>query len=267
MENTPPPIENTPQAPEKKPEQPPVPEKHSEPREIVTPGQVLASDPSYSAGRGAIKTKDGIISLFVGLKEVRGKYVNVVPLTGLYNPNIGDKVIGMIVDRTPVKWLVDINSKYLATLKFGDASPHSKKTGKIGGTYRGHAETPVDVYKIGDMVICKVLSGDRLNEPEVSTLGQDLGKINSGIVVKIPPPKIPRIIGKKGSMIAMLKQLLDVKCMVSQNGRVWLRAKTFPQERLLMDVIEKIEQEAHTTGLTDRIKFYIVQEKKKRGIA
>ena len=221
-----------------------------------------------NAGRGALKTKDGIVSLFVGLKEVRGKYVNVVPLTGLYNPNIGDKVIGIVVDRTPVKWLVDINAKDLASLKFSDASTRTKShgSGRIGGSYKSQPDNPVELYKIGDNVICKVLSGDRLNEPEVSTLGQDLGKINSGIIVNIPPPKIPRLIGKKGSMIAMLKQQLDVKCMVSQNGRIWLRGKSFPHERLLMDVIDKIEREAHTTGLTDRIKYFILNEKQKRGI-
>ncbi len=63
--------------------------------------------------------------------------------------------------------------------------------------YKSQPDNPVELYKIGDNVICKVLSGDRLNEPEVSTLGQDLGKINSGIIVNIPPPKIPRLIGKK----------------------------------------------------------------------
>jgi exosome complex component RRP4 len=269
MENEPenPQGDENPETPEEAPEEQPV-EKHSEGREIVTPGSLISTDPSLNSGRGALKSKEGIISLFVGLKEVRGKYVNVVPLTGLYNPNIGDKVIGVIIDRTPVKWLVDINAKDLASLKFNDASTHSKShgSGKIGGSYKSQSESPVDLYKIGDMVICKVLSGDRLNEPEVSTLGQDLGKINSGMVVAIPPPKIPRLIGKKGSMIAMLKQLLDVKCMVSQNGRIWLRGKTFAHERLLMDVIKKIEREAHTTGLTDRIKFYIQNEKQKRGI-
>jgi len=64
----------------------------------------------------------------------------------------------------------------------------------------------------------------------------------------------------------MLKQQLDVKCMVSQNGRIWLRGKSFAHERLLMDIIEKIEREAHTTGLTDRIKYFILNEKQKRGI-
>lgn len=242
-------------------------EKPVETREIVYPGLILTNDPTIIAGRGAISTPTGIISLFVGLKEVRGKYINVVPLSGLYNPNIGDRVIGVIVNRTPVKWIVNINSKYEGTLKMQDAGVHSGKSHgpKNLGSYRVQ-ENALDLYKLGDMVICKVLSGDRVNEPEVSTLGADLGKINSGNVITIPSQKIPRVIGKKGSMIAMIKQLLDVKLFVAQNGRIWLRGKSSSHERLLIDVISKIEREAHTVGLTDRIKYFIIKEKQKRGI-
>lgn len=242
-------------------------EKTPESREMVVPGMILTSDPSFMAGRGALATPKGIISLFVGLKEIRGKYVNVVPLNGLYNPNVGDKVIGIITDRTPVKWIVDIGSKYEGTLRLQDSSPHSSRghSGKNFGSYRVQ-ENPAQSYKIGDVIICKILSGDRVNEPEVSTLGNDLGKINNGMVINIPSQKVPRVIGRKGSMIAMLKQQLDLKLFVAQNGRIWLRGKSFVHERLLIDIIHKIEREAHTVGLTDRIKYYILKEKQKRGI-
>ena len=66
-------------------------------REIVIPGTVISTAPGLIPGRGAIRTTgDEIISLFVGLKEIRGKYVNVVPLKGLYNPQMGDKAIAQI---------------------------------------------------------------------------------------------------------------------------------------------------------------------------
>jgi exosome complex component RRP4 len=244
-------------------------EKVTEIREIVTPGTLIANN-SMSAGRGALKTEEGIISLFVGLKEVRGRYINVVPLRGLYNPQIGDKVIGRIIDKTPVKWLVDINSKFLATLKPQDAVARSRDSrgggNKPYGSYRPVKVDSIEAFQMGDIIICKILSGDRLNEPEVTTLGQDLGKVTNGYVITIPPPKIPRVIGKKGSMISLIKRYLNCKIFVSQNGRIWYRGKSMAHDRLLIDTIGKIEQEAHTTGLTDRINHYIQQEKKKRGI-
>ena len=241
-------------------------------REIVTPGTVLSTDPSLIPGRGAIRKDDEIYSLFVGLKEIRGKYVNVVPLHGIYNPQMGDKIIGRIIDKTPVKYLVNINSKFVGILKPMDAFKRNSRGrggyggGRSMGSYRPPQKSDMTKFKMGDMVMCKVLSGDRITEPDLTSMGQDLGVIKEGIVVSIPPPKIPRVIGKKGSMIALLKDLLHCRIFVAQNGRIWLKGKAPENEILLMETIEKIEREAHTSGLTDRIKFFIINEKKKRGI-
>ena len=67
-------------------------------------------------------------------------------------------------------------------------------------------------------------------------------------------------------MIALLKNLLHCKIFVAQNGRIWIHGRNPESERLLIEVIYKIEREAHTTGLTDRVKAYIIKEKKNRGI-
>ncbi|MHA1720324.1 MAG: exosome complex RNA-binding protein Rrp4 [Promethearchaeota archaeon] len=240
-------------------------------REIVTPGMVISSDPELIPGRGAIRDNNNeIISLFVGLKEIRGKYINVVPLNGLYNPQLGDKIIGRVIAKTPVKYLLDINSKYLGILKPLDAFKRNTRNrgyGKSVGSYRVKDDDLMQKLKMGDLLICKVLSGNRLNEPELTSLGQDLGEIKEGLIINVPPPKIPRIIGKKGSMISLLKNLLHCKIFVAQNGRILIQGgKKFKNELLLIDAIHKIEKEAHTTGLTDRIRNYIIKEKKKRGI-
>lgn len=236
-------------------------------RQVVTPGMTLSTDPRQIPGRGTIKTKDNeIISLFVGIKDVRGKYINVVPLNGLYNPQIGDKVIARVYGKTPVKYLMDINSKFVGILKARDAVKRSSRSNhsKSMGTYRLSREDAMQVFKMGDLIICKVLSGSRIEEPELTALGQDLGKITNGTVISISPTKIPRVIGKKGSMISLLKSLLHSKIFVAQNGRIWIKGQTHEHERLLIEVIRKIEREAHTTGLTDRVKYYIIEEKKRR---
>ncbi|MHA1675157.1 MAG: exosome complex RNA-binding protein Rrp4 [Promethearchaeota archaeon] len=238
-------------------------------REIVTPGQVISTDPSHLAGRGAVKEADQIISVFVGLKEERGKYINVVPLNGLYNPQIGDKIIARVVAKTPVKFLMDINSKFVGILRPSDAfrrSHSNRGYPKSMGTYRVPKENEMGKFKMGDMIICKVLSGSRVEEPTLTSLGQELGPISNGVVIVISPTKIPRVIGKKGSMISLLKNLLHCKIFVAQNGRIWIQGRAPENERLLIESIDKIEREAHTTGLTDRIKAYIIQEKKIRGI-
>ncbi|MHA1584296.1 MAG: exosome complex RNA-binding protein Rrp4 [Promethearchaeota archaeon] len=239
-------------------------------REIVTPGMVISTDNNLSPGRGAILNENKeIVSLFVGLKEIRGKYINVVPLNGLYNPQMGDKIIARVSGKTPVKYLMNLNSKFIGILKPMDAVKRTSRNrgyGKNFGTYRVKDQDAMKNFKIGDYLICKVLSGSRIKEPDLTALGPGLGKITNGLIITIVPPKIPRVIGKKGSMIALLKNSLHCRIFVAQNGRIWIKGKSFEHERLLMDVIKKIENEAHTTVLTDRIKFYISKEKKKRGI-
>jgi exosome complex component RRP4 len=233
-------------------------------RDLVVPGEVLTTDTNnFLPGRGTLLTKDRskIISLNIGLKQTKRNYINVIPLRGFYTARPGDKVIALVVDKNPVKYRCDINAKEDAILK-------PKNTIKRGRMKRGrdHYDSGTERYEVGDILIAKVLSADRLNSPELTTVGKYLGKRNNGIVISIDPPKIPRVIGRNGSMIKILKNLTKTNIFVTQNGRIWLKGEDIAHERLLIDAIQKIEREAHTVGLTDRMSEYIENEKIKRGL-
>jgi len=254
-------------------------------RDIVVPGEVLTEDTkNFLPGRGTIynsgRTK--IISLNIGLKQIRKNYINVIPLRGFYTPRPGDKVIALVVDKNPVKYRCDINAKDFGTLKpkntikrgkmgsFRDRGGRGGRGGRDsggrgGGGYR-QEEANTERFEIGDILIVKILSADRLNKPELTTVGKYLGKKNNGFVISIDPPKIPRVIGRNGSMIKMLKNLTKTNIFVTQNGRIWLKGEDIAHERLLVESIQKIATEAHTVGLTDRMQEFIINEKKIRGI-
>ncbi|MFX1328598.1 MAG: exosome complex RNA-binding protein Rrp4 [Promethearchaeota archaeon] len=236
-------------------------------REVVVPGEVLTEDvKNFLPGRGTIlnKERNKIISLNIGLKQIKKNYVNVIPLRGFYTPRPGDKVIALVVDKNPVKYKCDINAKDYGQLKPKNTIKKTKIRGFRGGGDR--EEVGTEKFDIGDILIVKVLSADRLNKPELTTVGKYLGKKIGGIVITIDPPKIPRVIGRNGSMIKMLKNLTKCNIFVTQNGRIWLKGENIAHERLLIESIYKIASEAHTVGLTDRMQEYIMNEKKKRGI-
>jgi exosome complex component RRP4 len=115
---------------------------------------------------------------------------------------------------------------------------------------------------VGEMVIATVIAFDRTRNPSLSTKDHGLGKIQSGTVIEVDFTRVPRIIGKKGSMISMLKKESNTQIFVGQNGRVWISGKTRDEEVMVATVIRKIEAEAHTNGLTDRVREYLVANRK-----
>ncbi len=237
-------------------------------RDLVVPGEILTEDTkNYLPGRGTIFNKDRskIISLNIGLKQVKRNYINVIPLRGFYTPRPGDKVIALVTDKNPVKYICDINAKDRGILKPKNTVARGKPRGYRGGA-PDRQDNSTEKYDIGDILIVKVLSADRLNKPDLTTVGKYLGKRRDGLVITIDTPKIPRIIGRSGSMIKMLKNLTKSNIFVTQNGRIWLKGEDLAHERLLIDAIRKIEREAHTVGLTDRMSEYIENEKKIRGM-
>ena len=246
-------------------------EDEEDSRDIVVPGEVLTEDTkNFLPGRGTIYNSERtkIISLNIGLKQIRKNYINVIPLRGFYTPRPGDKIIALVVDKNPVKYKCDINAKDFGTLK----PKNTIKRGKMrsfrgsGGSGYPQDEANIERFEIGDILIVKILSADRLNKPELTTVGKYLGKKNNGFVISIDPPKIPRVIGRNGSMIKMLKNLTKTNIFVTQNGRIWLKGEDIAHERLLVESIQKIATEAHTVGLTDRMQEFIINEKKIRGI-
>jgi len=237
-------------------------------RDVVVPGEVLTEDTkNFLPGRGTIfnKNRTKIISLNIGLKQIKRNYINVIPLRGFYTPRPGDKIIALVTDKNPVKYRCDINAKDDGILKPKNTIKRGKPRGYRGGP-PDNQDNSTEKYDIGDILIVKVLSADRLNKPELTTVGKYLGKRRDGLVISIDPPKIPRVIGRSGSMIKMLKDLTKCNIFVTQNGRIWLKGEDIAHERLLIDAVRKIEKEAHTVGLTDRMSEYIKNEKTKRGI-
>ena len=79
-------------------------------------------------------------------------------------------------------------------------------------------------------------------------------KLIGGRIMKITPSKVPRVIGKAGSMIELIKDKTKCQIIVGQNGVIWLKGEN---EGLAAKTIYKIERESHTTGLTDKITAYL----------
>ena len=208
-------------------------------KDLVIPGQLLA-DEEYYSGRGTFKENGKVCSSLMGLVSLRNKKIRVIPLKSKYVPKKGDVVIGKINDVRFSMWDVDINSPYSGILPAFEVFGREKKELN-------------KVYDVGDVLFLRVVDVDEIKKAKLGLKGRGMGKFKGGIIVEIAPTKVPRLIGKKGSMINMIKDKTNCKIVVGQNGLVWVKGKP-EMEQLTKNIINLIESEAHTSGLTNKIK-------------
>ena len=208
-------------------------------KDLVIPGQILA-DEEYYSGRGTFKENGKVCSSLIGLVSLRNKKIRVIPLKSKYVPKKGDVVIGKINDVRFSMWDVDINSPYSGILPAFEVFGREKKELN-------------KVYDVGDVLFLRVVDVDEIKKAKLGLKGRGMGKFKGGIIVDIAPTKVPRLIGKKGSMINMIKDKTNCKIVVGQNGLVWVKGDE-DMEQLTKNIIHLIEAEAHTSGLTNKIK-------------
>ena len=176
----------------------------------VLPGDFITTAPLRLQNNVVLEGKR-IISTTIGLSDVSDDSVRVISLTGVYLPKIDDLVIGTIQYIHGNSWFADINSCYQGMLLGQDVFGR--------GSYPTKSEMEERLSK-GDIIFAKIANSDRQREPLISIADQSLGKIDSGELVKISPAKIPRLIGKHGSMIQTIEASTNISITVGQNGLI-----------------------------------------------
>mgnify|MGYP001413781090 FL=1 len=213
-------------------------------RKYVIPGDVVTTGP-YRPEQNVILDGNKIISTTIGISEIYDDSVKVIPLTGKYIPKINDLVIGKVVSHTSLSWELDINSCYVGFLPAQDV---------FGRDFSAHADELSSKLKSGDLVAARIANFDRTRDPLVTIADRDLGKIDSGDLIKISPSKVPRLIGKKGSMIQTIEMATNAAITIGQNG--WVVVSCESPEGLLKakKAIQMVDEKAHVANLTDQVK-------------
>lgn len=214
-------------------------------REIVVPGELLAIS-GKRAGPGTYSEGGKIFASQLGIKSVRPDMISVVPFSGQYMPLRGDLVVGKIVDVGASNWLVDINSPYPAPLHVNEVPWRVE----FGETRK--------FMSVGDVVLLKIVGSDEQKRIQITMQDHGLRKLTGGMVLEISPSKVPRVIGKNGSMIQMLKNMTGCRIYVGQNGRIWIDGDLDNIVKAVQ-AIRMIEEEAHAHGLTEKIKQLLEQ--------
>ena len=220
-------------------------------RELVLPGDFI-TDGKFRAGSGTYMDNGKIYASTLGIKSIRSDFVNVVPLAGQYIPKVGDQVIGIVMDMGPSNWLVDINSPYPAPMHINEAPWRVD----FGDTAR--------YLKVGEVILARIFMVDEVKHVQVSMKDHGLRKLQGGQILEISHSKVPRVIGRNGSMIEMIKNTTNCRIIVGQNGRIWVDGEIDSVDNAVK-AIRLIEVEAQSIGLTERLKEFLenIQKEKK----
>lgn len=218
-------------------------DNHSK-RKHVIPGDVITSG-SYRAEQNTVLEGRLIISTAVGVSEIYDQSVRVIPLTGKYMPRIDDLVVGKVISHTSLSWELDINSCYVGFLPATDV---------FGRDFSARSDELTSRLKKGDLVAARVANSDRSRDPLLTITDRDLGKIDSGELVEMSASKIPRLIGKRGTMIQLIETATDSLITVGQNG--WVVVACEDPEGLLKakKAIRMVDRMAHIPNLTDKVR-------------
>jgi exosome complex component RRP4 len=224
-----------------------------EEKAIVVPGDFLAEGMDYLPAGGAFRENDKVISSQVGVVEINGRLVKVIPLAGAYVPKRDDVVIGRVTDVSYSNWFVDVGYALDGVMSLKDGTTEFIERG---------AELS-EFYGIGDFVVARIVNVTKSKMIDISMKGPGLRKLIGGKMIQICAIKVPRVIGKQGSMVGMIKDATGCQIIVGQNGRVWVSGKNPEDELLATQAIELIEEKAHMSGLTEVVKEFLDKNKAK----
>ncbi len=223
-------------------------DSESSSRTVVVPGEVIASGEDLLPGEGSRREGNDIVASKYGLAEKVGRVVRIITLSGAFIPRRNNIVLGRVSDIVHSGWIVDIDYAQNGFLPLMESPRFVNKN-------------EMDQFlAIGDMVSAGVWNVGPKGI-DLTMKGKGLGKLEGGFVFKINPSSVPRVIGKEGSMINLIKTNTGCNVTIGQNGWIWLKGQDIDSEIKTRKVIEFIAEKVHVSGLTEKVEDWFAKNK------
>mgnify|MGYP001590503960 FL=1 len=215
-------------------------------RAVVVPGETLAQGMDYLPGDNTYRENENIYSKILGLVSVSGRVLKITPLSGPYLPAVGDKIIAKVMDITISGWRFDTATAWSALLNVRDATTRFVRK----------EEDLSRIMAIGDYAVVKIINVTSQHLIDLTMKEPGLHKISGGRIIRINSQKVPRVIGRQGSMITLIKDKTGCDITVGQNGLIWIKGA--PEGELKAEkAVKLIEEKSHLEGLTEKMEKYL----------
>ena len=211
--------------------------------QFVLPGDVIVTG-DYRPEQNVILEGNRLMSTAIGFSEIKDDLVTVTSLIGLYTPKTDDLVIGKIVSHNALSWEVDINSYYSGILTASDI---------FGKDYSPSRDDLSLKLKTGDIILARIANVNS-RDPLITIVGENLGKIDSGELIKISPTKITRL---TRSMIQTIEASTNATITVGQNGLIILKCDNSVGLKKAITSIKMIGSIQYDTNIEEKIQKFL----------
>ncbi|MEK6850376.1 MAG: exosome complex RNA-binding protein Rrp4 [Nanoarchaeota archaeon] len=218
-------------------------EDTSKKRKVVIPGEVIVSGEDYLPGEGTRREGENVVASRFGLAEESGRVVKVIAITGAFIPRRNNVIIGRVTNITFNGWIVDIDSASSGFLPI-DESPRFINKSDMN-----------QFLAIGDILSAKIWSVNSRGI-DLTLKGKGLGKLEGGFTFRVSPNRVPRVIGREGSMINLIKDKTSCNISVGQNGWIWINGNDIDSQIRARKAIEFVTDKVYVEGLTEKMEAW-----------
>ncbi|KAK8089248.1 Exosome complex component rrp4 [Apiospora hydei] len=153
---------------------------------IMTPGEIITDDPQWMRGHGTYvipgASSNTILSSVAGTLAKTNKLLSVRPLRARYMPEIGDLVVGRIVEVQAKRWRVDVGGTLLAQLPLSAIN-------LPGGIQRRRTETDElqirTFFSEGELLVAEVQQLYNDGAAVLHTRSLKYGKLRNGVFMSV----------------------------------------------------------------------------------
>ncbi|XP_073144872.1 exosome complex component RRP4 homolog [Henckelia pumila] len=185
-------------------------------------------------GHGTAEIDGRVVATICGVVERVNKLVYVRALRARYKPEIGDIVVGRVIEVAPKRWRLEINFRQDAVLMLSSMNLPD-------GIQR--RRTAVDelnmrsVFEENDVICAEVRGFQHDGCLHLQARSQKYGKLKSGQLLSIPP----YLVKKRKQHFHHLDQY-GVDLILGCNGFIWVGEHVEVREEMVEDLSNKPEQ-------------------------
>ncbi|XP_045504881.1 exosome complex component RRP4 [Colias croceus] len=180
---------------------------------FFTPGEVICGLQDFMRGHGTYVEDDCIKSSVAGVMQKVNKLICVRPLKSRYVGEIGDVVVGRVLEVQQKRWKIETNSRLDSVLQLSSVN-------LPGGELRRRSAEDEQMMRQhlqeGDLISAEVQSIFSDGSLALHTRSLKYGKLSQGVLVKV----FPSLIRRRKNHFHNLP--CGISIIVGNNGFIWI---------------------------------------------